>query len=64
MIYPKIDFGKLVEESMSDNMNIYAAGHKEGYRLGFSDGVHEAKKIIDEYIASVTVRNNIPPVKR
>lgn len=38
MNLPRIDFGKLVEEKMADNMNIYAAGHKEGYRLGFADG--------------------------
>lgn len=49
-----IDFGKLVKEKMAENMDIYAAAHKEGYRLGFADGLTEAKKIIDATIGPLT----------
>lgn len=64
MIYPKIDFGKLVEEAMTDNMQIYASAHREGYRLGFADGVQESKKLIDAVIAQISAKNNISQVPR
>lgn len=44
---PQIDFGKLVMEQTNENAKIYEAGHKEGYRLGFSEGIAEAKKIVE-----------------
>lgn len=43
-----IDFGKLVLERTNENMQIYEAAHKEGYRLGFADGVAAAKKLMEE----------------
>jgi hypothetical protein len=41
------DIGKAVQEKMNENMKLYEAAHQEGYRLGFADGVAEAKKVVD-----------------
>jgi flagellar biosynthesis/type III secretory pathway protein FliH len=40
------DFAKLVEEKARENMEIYAAGHKEGYRLGYADAIAKCQTII------------------
>lgn len=43
-----IDFGKLLLEHTNENIKLYEAAHKEGYRLGFADGIAEAKKIVEK----------------
>lgn len=48
MTSPLFDFGKAVKDRMDETMKVYAAGHKEGYKLGFAEGVAEAKKIIEK----------------
>lgn len=54
-----IDFGKLVQERTSENQKIYEAGHKEGYRLGFSEGIAEAKKIVEATFGQI-VKDKTP----
>lgn len=44
---PQIDFGKLVMEQTNENSKIYQTGYSEGYRIGFSEGIAEAKKIVE-----------------
>lgn len=53
-----IDFGKLVMERTNENMQIYEAAHREGYRLGFADGVAEAKKIMEATLGPLLAKKS------
>lgn len=46
------DLNARINELAADYARIFKAGHDEGYRAGFAEGVRQAQKIVEQTVGS------------